>query len=218
MAVKREFGISIDTTTEGKLRKLTEHFKGAVSGDPERMSDDELLAVLLGWYFRNLPQPDRFELKSVMHAFLVRLWNSKNEPQHGYWEYRQIASRHTRGSRHTGGNVLTPTGIRAETLDDMVFRVLSVFLMSESIQYTGGSDTGKGFEDHQLLLSVMPDQVIVDSCIYGELREFAVFEEPSASDKFPYDVEAEVARRADVAEWRRPEFETPNWPERSERI
>ena len=211
MAVKREFGISIDDTTEGKLRKLTEHFKGAVSGHPDLMTDDELLAVLLGWYFRNLPNVHHLELKSVLHAFLVRVWNSGTEPNHGHWEWQQIPSKYTRGKRPTRGSVLSPGGITSDTLDDVRFRVLSLSVLAQTFHNYTDRD-GMDFEILQLSCAVLPDHVIVDACVAGELKSFNQDDQGEGKKSFPHEIECEIARRGNQTSWRRPEFNVPDWP------
>ena len=207
----RNIGISINSTTEEKLRRLTDHFKGDVFVKPELMTDDELLAVLLGWYFRNLPNGRDLEFKSVLHAFLVRVWNSNREPQHGYWEYRQIPSKYTRGPRPTRGNILTPSGITPDILDEICFRVFWVSVLAKTIRF-GSREDGLDFESQQLLCSLVPDHVIIDACVVGELRILYFPDDDAEKKPFPYYIESEIARRAGQKSWRRPEFNAPDWP------
>jgi len=211
MPATRNIGISINSATEEKLRRLTEHFKGDIFADPEQMTDDELLAVLLGWYFRNLPNARDLDIKFVLHAFLVRVWNSNGEPHEGRWKFRQIPSKYTRGDRPTSGNILTPTGITPDVLDDICFRVFWVSILAQTLRF---DFEGKGldFESQELLCSLVPDHAIIDACVVGELRSFHFPDDESEKKPFPYYIESEIARRAGQKSWRRPEFNAPDWP------
>jgi hypothetical protein len=213
LTTTRNAGISISPTTEKDLRSLTTFFTGETQGKPEEFSDDELVASLLGWYLRNLPHPNTFEFKAVLQSFINRVAAATPDQNQGYRDYRSIDPRYTRGQKHSGGNVLTTSGITAETLDDIAYRVYWVSLLNETVRHDFGEHTGIQLEDPWLYCSLLPDQVIIDACVYGELGTLYRGSMGPNAGVFPYMIEEEIGRRAGQKTWDRPHFHLPNWPE-----
>lgn len=156
----------------------------------EDRTDDELLAVLLGWHMRQMP----YEVKAMM-PFIWREFEERcvlpEMRSHG-WHEREQARAAVRGTEPTGRSFLTPSGISSHALEEIEQRIqeLDVFLKDMEHEWLG--DVEEYNDEVMLRVAHYSDQVLLDAAAY---RFRNGLRGPKPEDAYPEEVAAEIARR-----------------------
>ncbi len=191
----QEWRVAITPDSEAQLLGLEPAFRGELStherDDLSDLSDDQLVAVFLGWHMGQL---DIGFIEMTKHVWVectsrAQLAAGQNF-HHIEFAMRRLAAR---GIQPRGLQVLTVNGIEANTLHLLIKRVRELKLFLEQMAHTSIRMGDPDENDATLLrLAGVPDQVILDASVY--FYAFSFRQNPITS--FPVNVVEEMNARA----------------------
>lgn len=190
-----DWRIGITPDTEALLRGLEPAFRGHLdTGEREALSDlsdDQLIALFLGWHMRNQKYGFIDMTKPIWVEFTHRAQFAENQR---HWQAELIDHwLAARGTFPKNGNILTVDGIDANTMHQLTRRVreLEVFLEKMSHEQMHMLEHDE-HEAAMLRLADVPDQLIIDASVY--LYACALGRDPLGP--FPVHVVEEILHRA----------------------
>lgn len=172
---------------------LDKGFLGSPSSEPlHALSDDNLVASLLGWHMQNVKMPDTTASKYAYTEFAFRRGIAAGGE---FTDENSDVRSLTRGKPSTPGHVLTLNGIDSQTLTDIQNRISALVLRYTDLYELAANE--KNVEDHDKtwrLVAGFSDQEIID---VGTWAMLAICDTASfKGEPYPADVEAELLSRA----------------------
>jgi hypothetical protein len=200
------FGIAITPQTEAELFALHDEFQGHLSDGkigPSLVTDDQLVALLLGWHLRR--RPSLFgvpSLKNVIDELILRAaqdfeadWPGAEDNAANWSDAAEAKIRQEsrmRSIRSTPGYVLTIDGIDKRTPERIIARAQAVEKTVKTIESSEIRAIGLGEEELVRLLFVRhSDQEIIDLWMYFRIQHWASDE----LEEFPLWALDEIVRR-----------------------
>jgi hypothetical protein len=200
------FGIGITPQTEAELFALHDEFQGRLSDgsiEPRLVTDDQLVALLLGWHLRR--RPSLFgvpSLKNVIDELIFRAAEDFDadlpgaEDDAANWsdvaEAKTRRESRKRSIKSTPGYVLTIDGIDKRTPQRIIARAQAVEKTVKTIETSEMKAIGLGEEELVRLLFVRhSDQEIIDLWMYFRIQHWVSDE----LEEFPLWALDEVVRR-----------------------
>ena len=191
----REWRVAITPDSEAQLLGLEPAFRGELNThereDLSDLSDDQLVAIFLGWHMEQL---DVGFIDMTKHVWVECTSRAQLAAGQNFHQIelakRRIAAR---GIHPRGAHVLTVDGIEANTLHLLTKRVRELKLFLEQMSRTS-IRMGEPDENDATLLKLagVPDQVILDASVY--LYAFSFRQNPITA--FPVNVVEEMNARA----------------------
>ena len=190
--------IAITVTTEQDLMALDKAFLGHAPSQPlQDLSDDYLVASLLGWHMQNAKMPETSASKYVYTEFALRRGLAAGGD---FTDENSDVRSLTRGVPNTLGHNLTSNGINPQTLSEIENRIATLVRRYSELYQLAVNETNA--EDHAKtwrFVAGFSDQEIIDVGTWAMLAicDAACF----AGEPYPADVESELLFRG--LSWRK---------------
>lgn len=184
--------IAVTASSEVDLRALEKAFLGNVPQlSPSEVSDDFLVASILGWHMRNTEQrPSRVD-GYIFTEFAYRRTIASGA---NFTDSNSDARTAARGNSSSSGNVLTLDGITDQTLAEIENRIASLLRRFEELEVQASKAVNQEADNLcWQLVAGFSDQEIIDIGTWSMLQ---TCETHSAADApFPTDLKLEIERR-----------------------
>lgn len=191
--LKETPSIAITVTTEQDLMKLERAFLGDTAGvSPDGVSDDYLVAVILGWHMQNMKMQQTLASKYTYTEFALRRGLAAGGD---FADENSDLRAHARGVPSAPGHILTINGINAQTLAETKKRIATLVQLYDELYELAINE--KSAEDHAKtwrLAAGFTDQEIID---IGTWAMLAICDKAKfVGEPYPHEFEAELLRRA----------------------
>lgn len=184
--------IAISVTTEQDLMALDKAFLGhATTQSLQNLSDDYLIASLLGWHMMNIKMPDT---KASTYSFTEFALRRGLAAGGDFIDENSDVRSHSFGAPSTPGHILTTNGINSQTLTEVENRIATLVRQYSKLNELASNELSA--EDHAKtwrLVAGFSDQEIIDIGIWAMLAmcDAAKF----AGQPYPVLVEKEIVSR-----------------------
>lgn len=190
---KDVYRIAITADTQVALWALRPAFEGHLDvDDPTRLTDDHLVATLLGWHLRRKPgRIGAWGLKDALNEFEFRA----AEDLDADWPDAELRrATQMRSTKSTPGYVLTIDGIDKRTPERIIARAQAVESILKKLEVMEVRAAQRGEEESVALQFVQySDQAIIDLCTYLFIQRW----ESDKLEDFPTWALEEIVRRGE---------------------
>lgn len=185
--------IAITVTTEQDLMALDKAFLGHVpSHSLQDLSDDYLVASLLGWHMQNAKMPETKASKYAYTEFALRRGLAAGGD---FTDENSDVRSLSRGVPSSPGHILTTNGINSQTLAEIENRIATlVRRYSDLYELATNESNAEVHAKTWRLVAGFSDQEIID---VGTWAMLAICDAASfAGEPYPVHVESELLSRA----------------------
>lgn len=165
---RKNQSIAFTPTTEQDLLELSDAFSTNVeSANPKEVSDDFLVATVLGLKLNELESTDSLVSNMVFTEFALRRANACGaEHQDENTEIRLA----NRGAQSSAGNTLTVHGIVYETYAEILERAKAVKELNDALLELAETDSLENHNAAWRLVAGQSDQIVIDYCIWAYMK------------------------------------------------
>lgn len=186
-------GIAITLNTEQDLNALGDAFLGKTSGvDPLHVSDDYLVAALLGWHMRSSQLKSSRTSGYVFTEFAFRRTLAADAT---FTDEHSMIRANSLGTPSSTGNVLTINGISTGTNEEIINRIKVLEQRFKELEQKvlENEDSESDYSIWKFVAG-FSDQEIIDIGIWAMLQ--SCIDELSNKEPCPADFEKELCSRA----------------------
>lgn len=185
-------GIAITLHTEQDLNALGDAFLGKTSGvDPHLVSDDYLVAVLLGWHMRSSALKSTKTNGYVFTEFAFRRTLAADK---SFTDHNSEIRAQSLGEPSTPGNVLTIDGIDGQTNNQIRTRIATLEQRFKELELQAIKDADSETDNSTWsFVAGFSDQEIIDIGTWAVIQ--SCIPENAAVETYPTGFENEIDRR-----------------------